>query len=149
MTVSIQRLQNFPFDCFKDMIAESLDMGFMAVQRLADDWVSGANRFDRHGEALFIAKGGGSIIGVCGLNIDPYATFEGTGRVRHLYVISEYRRRGIGRALVERVVDEARLSFNRLHLRTHSHQADKFYRAIGFSSCDGDEYCTHILELHR
>ncbi len=87
------------------------------------------------------------IIGICGLNIDPYANSQSIGRVRHLYVMVEYRRRGIGRALVERVIDEARLNFNRLHLRTHSDVADKFYRAIGFTPYDGDEYCTHILEL--
>jgi GNAT superfamily N-acetyltransferase len=147
--MSILKLQDFSSDYFTDMIAESLNADFPAIQRLADEWISKANRFDRNGEALFVAKQGDRIIGVCGLNIDPYANSATTGRVRHLYVMLEHRRRGIGRALVERVIDEASLNFDHLHLRTHSNVADQFYRAIGFTSHYGDEYCTHTLELIR
>jgi len=32
------------------------DEGFRAVQVLIDDWRSGANRCDREGEALFVAR---------------------------------------------------------------------------------------------
>lgn len=149
MTILIQKLQNFSADYFADIIAESANTSFMAIQRLADEWVSGANRFDRNGEALFVAKQDDCIIGVCGLNIDPYAASETTGRVRHLYIMLEHRRRGFGRALIGRVVDEARLSFDRLHLRTHSNVADRFYRAIGFTPQYGNEYCTHTLKLKK
>jgi len=147
MTILLQKFQVFSSDSLTDMIAESVNTGFLAVQRLADEWASGANRFNRNGEALFIAKRDNCIIGVCGLNIDPYATNSATGRVRHLYVMLEHRRRGIGRVLVERVVDEASLNFDRLHLRTHSDVADRFYRAIGFTPHYGDEYCTHTLQV--
>jgi hypothetical protein len=50
---------------------------------------------------------------------------------------------------VKRVIDEACLSFDRLHLPTHSNVADNFYRAIGFTPDYGDEYCTHTLELRK
>ena len=149
MTVLIQKLQNLPSNCVAEMVAESMSTGFTAIKRLVDEWVSGANRFDRSGEALFVAQQNGCIIGVCGLNIDPYATSSATGRVRHLYVMLSHRRRGIGRALVERVVDEASLTFDCLHLRTYSEVADRFYRTIGFTPHFDSEYCTHILELRK
>ena len=112
--MSILKLQDFSSDYFTDMIAESLNADFPAIQRLADEWISKANRFDCNGEALFVAKQGDRIIGICGLNIDANSAI--TGRVRHLYVMLEHRRRSIGRALVERVIDEASLNFDRLHL---------------------------------
>jgi len=41
----------------------------------------------RTGEALFVVKRDNCLIGVCGLNIDPYAASETTGHVRHLYIM--------------------------------------------------------------
>jgi hypothetical protein len=69
------------------LIAES-ELRF--VRRLADDWVSVANRFDRPGEALFVARLPGQVVGVRGLNVDPYTAEPGVGRVRHLYVAAAH-----------------------------------------------------------
>src|SRR2546423_527345 len=73
MTVAIERLSNLQPECLATLIAESERGGLRFVRRLADEWTSGANRFDRPGEALFLARSGDDVIGVCGLNIDPYA----------------------------------------------------------------------------
>jgi GNAT superfamily N-acetyltransferase len=63
--------------------------------------VSGTNRFNKRGEAIFAASAAGALIGVCGLNVDPYASDPRVGRVRHLYVLSGFRQLGVGRQLVE------------------------------------------------
>jgi hypothetical protein len=38
----------------------------------------------RPGEALFVARVGERVVGVCGLNVDPYTAEPRVGRVRHL-----------------------------------------------------------------
>src|SRR5262249_41338641 len=83
------------------MVAESERAGYRFVRRLADEWADGANRFDRPGEVLFAAWMEGRLIGACGLNVDPYTRAPGVGRGRHLYVLTDYRRSGVGRRLVE------------------------------------------------
>jgi GNAT superfamily N-acetyltransferase len=128
------------------LLEEARQAGFRALDRLVEDWASGANRFDGPGEVLFAALDGGRVVGVCGLNIDPYAPGGRVGRVRRLYVLAGYRRRGIGRQLVGRAVDRARGIFERLRLRTDSEGAARFYEALGFRRSD-DPDCTHTLDL--
>ncbi len=145
--VSIKRLHDLPPDRLADLVGESEKAGFRFLRRLVDDWESGANRFAGSGEALFAAVLGGRVVGVCGLNSDPYQCGGRVGRVRHLYVAVEFRRRGVGGLLVARVVWMARNSFGRLRLRTDSEGADRFYEVLGFKRCDGEADCTHMMEL--
>lgn len=117
--------------------------GHRMVSHLIADWRSGANAFDRPGEALFAAAADGSVVGVCGLNVDPYADDESVGRVRRMYVDPAWRREGVGSALVERVLEQARGHFEVLHLRTASSEAAAFYRSQGFADVADDPTCTH------
>jgi GNAT superfamily N-acetyltransferase len=129
------------------LVAESEAAGFRFLRRLVEAWASGANRFDRPGEALFAAYIGARCIGVCGLNTDPYSTEPGVGRVRHLYVAAAHRRRGIGRQLVRAVVEAAAENYQRLRLRTENPEAARFYEGLGFRPCPGEADCTHVLDL--
>jgi len=52
------------------LLAESEQAGLRLVRRLIEEWVSGANRFDRPGEMLVGAWLDGRVVGVCGLNVD-------------------------------------------------------------------------------
>lgn len=67
------------------------------LRRLSDEWKSGANRFEQVGEILLGAKCNERLIGVCGLNVDPYVRSPGVGRLRHLYVSPHTRQAGLGR----------------------------------------------------
>ena len=113
MTVAIERLTDLQPERLAPLIAESERHGLRLVRRLVDEWASGANRFDRPGEALFVARSGEQVVGVCGLNIDRYAAQPSVGRLRHLYVLSAHRRLGIGEQLVTRVIETARRSEER------------------------------------
>jgi ribosomal protein S18 acetylase RimI-like enzyme len=147
----IIRLHNLPTERLSGLVAESEETGYRFLRRLIDDWESGANRFRRPGEALFAALAGDRgdrIIGVCGLNIDPYLSEGRVGRVRHLYVAIDFRRRGIGRQLVAEVVEAARGKFDLLRLRTDDAAAALFYEKIGFQACSGVRDCTHILRIN-
>ena len=146
MTTTIQRLRELP-PGLSELVAEGERSGFRFLRRLMDEWTSGANRFDCPGEALFAARVGGRWIGVCGLNTDPYGATPRVGRVRHLYVATAFRRGGVGRQLVEAVLEAASGVYERLRLRTNNPEAARFYERLGFRPCRGQAECTHVLEL--
>lgn len=146
MSIEIQRVRDLQLAWLQWLIAESEAEGFRHLHRLRDEWLSGHNRFDQEGEALFIAQSGPNVVGLCGLNRNPFDTTSRTGRVRRLYVAFDYRRQGIGRALVSRVLEAARPHFTALEVRTNSQEADAFYRALGFIPV-ASEHATHRLEV--
>ncbi|WP_274436528.1 GNAT family N-acetyltransferase [Alicyclobacillus sp. ALC3] len=130
------------------LVLESKKEGFRFVGRFYDEYVSGANRFDRDGEALFVARKLNQIVGICGLNRDPYSQFANVGRVRRLYVHTDSRKYGVGRRLVSNAILEARRFYATLVLRTDNPVADQFYRAIGFSTYHAPDNATHWLSLN-
>lgn len=145
--LAIERLIDPAPGAFDALVVESEQAGHRFVRRLAEEWASGANRFDRPGEALFAALLDGRVVGICGLNVDPYTTTPGVGRVRHLYVLVAYRRLGIGRRLVDRVVEAAQGRFDRLRLRTQNPAAALLYERLGFDRRAGATDHTHLREL--
>ncbi|MDX1439587.1 MAG: GNAT family N-acetyltransferase [Rubricoccaceae bacterium] len=141
--IRIKRVYKLPAG-FDELVAESVTEGCRFLVRLRSEFNSGLNRFAKRGEQLLVARIGDSIVGVCGLNRDPYTPDCGVGRVRHLYVLSKYRRRGVARALVSHVVLAADGVFKALRLRTDSNVADRFYQAMGFVRSDVDPTATHV-----
>ena len=147
MGAHIERLRELPPDRVAPLITESEQAGLRFVRRLAEEWASGRNRFDRPGEALFGAGLDSLLVGVCGLNVDPYADDPRVGRVRHLYVLTAHRRLGIGRQLVGAVVAAAHGPFATLRLSTANPAAARLYESLGFRRHAGDAHCTHLREL--
>ncbi|WP_027055397.1 GNAT family N-acetyltransferase [Mesorhizobium erdmanii] len=129
------------FDRLKD---ESRLEGYWMLVRLADGWASGRNIFHKRGEALYGAWHGRELAGVCDLNIDPYVEGGDQGRVRHLFVSAPHRRAGLGRMLVETVIDRARRYFIMLNTRAPP-QAFVFYERLGFQRVEGEEFVTHRM----
>ena len=148
MTLRIQKVADLQVDALSEILLESKSSGFNAISRLIADWTSGSNRFDRPGEALFLAQQADRCIGTCGLNFDPYAQSATVGRIRRLYVLSHYRRQGVGSSLVKQVISEACLSFEWLHVRTDSLSGDLLYRSLGFLPDLTSETVTHKLQLN-
>jgi GNAT superfamily N-acetyltransferase len=108
--------------------------GHHFVDRAVSEWRSDMNRFDQPGEAFYVAYIGVDTAGMCGLNIDPFLDDPRVGRVRHLYVAPECRRRGVGRRLVGACLELAVESFDRVRLRTFDLTAATFYEAVGFEA---------------
>jgi len=147
MATIIDRLHDLTPSHVEGLLADSEHLGSRIVRRLLEDWGNGTNRFDRSGEALFGAWIDGQLVGVCGLNVDPYAGDDRVGRVRHLYVLSAYRRLGVGRALVAHVIQAARGRFDDLRLRTTNPAAARLYETFGFRACTKPGDTTHVAEL--
>ena len=131
---------------FAPLVEEGLAGDGSFLVRLKDEWLSGANRFEGPGERLLGAFAGGTLVGVGGISRDPYHPAEGLGRVRHVYVLKAHRRRGVGRALMERILERASSHYAVLRLRTRSPDAVQLYERFGFVRTDAPGE-THRLVL--
>ena len=127
---------------------EAEALGFPFLRRLIEEWSTGANRFDGQGEVLFAASLQGRLVGIGGLNRDPYSRDPGVGRVRHLYVLEAFRHQGIGKHLLDSIVEAARGVFSELRLRTYTAQAAGFYERFGFRRINYAA-STHTLTVKR
>lgn len=129
-----------PFDSLPNDIEALVDAeraeGHRLVVRLVHEWMDGTNRFDKKGEVALEARIDGRLVAVGGLNHDPYLDDPGVGRIRHVYVVPGARGKGVGRHLVERLVDHARVGFRRVRLRTVTPEGTAFYLALGFREVD-------------
>jgi N-acetylglutamate synthase-like GNAT family acetyltransferase len=143
--IAITRLETLPPQLV-ELEREASTQGFKFVGRLIDEWRTGSNRFDKPGERLLVASESGSIVGIGGLNVDPYKPTGDTACLRRLYVLNDFRRRGIGEALVRALLEGASLRFRVIRLSTDTEAAAAFYSRLGFSAVD-DETATHIKML--
>ncbi len=143
----IRQLGDLP-DEVDFLVLESEAEGFRFLTRLKEDWITGENRFDLPGERLFGAFPRGRLVGICGLNRDPYQNDVTVGRVRRMYVSPRDRRTGIGRALVERVIDSATVDFDWLQLRSQPGAAS-FFTSLGFDTVADDPVASHRMRLQK
>jgi GNAT superfamily N-acetyltransferase len=140
--VNIERIYAPPSQ-LESLLVTARAEGVHALDRFLADWESGSNRFEEPGELLLAARIDSMLVGLCGLNVDPYSPGARIGRLRHLYVQPSARRSGVGSALVHAIVDYARFHFDVLQLRTDRADAREFYRALGFAAVSADEFVTH------
>ncbi len=133
----------------EELIQASLAEGYPFVRFLRDQWNSGANRFDKPGEAFFVAHYRGSLAGVCGLNRDPHSADPAVGRLRRIFVSKLFRKHGVGRALVLHALSVALEHFLLVRAQTYTSEADRFYRALGFSRVRLPQDATHELRLSK
>ena len=134
-------------DQLDPLAEEARSQGYRMLDRLQQEWREGTNRFDREGECVLIVVWEDRIVGVCGLNRDPYCSLKDIGRVRRLYVASGVRRRGVGRLLVEAIQQRCPGVFQQLRLRTDSSAASDFYQALGFRPVKDEPDCMHVWNV--
>ncbi|WP_263263296.1 GNAT family N-acetyltransferase [Pseudomonas sp. RIT-PI-S] len=136
----ISQLFTLPEDVLlleKQAVAE----GFRFMTRLVMEWESAENRFDKAGECLFGAFSDGHLVGIAGLSHDPRAGPE-VGRLRRVYVTPGWRGQRVGKALVQRLLEQALGRFRRVQLFTDTPEAAQFYIRCGFHPIQ-DEFSTH------
>lgn len=147
MEARIQNLDILEAETFQPLLDASIGEGYTFVQKLWDEYQDGTNRFNQPGAVLLSVYEGEQLIGVGGVHPDPYLKQGNVGRIRHVYVMPTHRRSGVGRRLMNALIEHARQSFEFLTLRTHTAHADAFYVALGFSREPRFAEATHWLEL--
>lgn len=147
MLLEIEKIEKLPIIELQPLIEDSDQENIFFVRRFIKEWITRTNCFNKEGEVFLIAKESSQLIGLCGLNIDPYHRVSQLGRVRHLYILSSRRREGIGTLLISHTIELARQNFDLLNLRTDNPEADRFYLARGFQRSYERPECTHILKL--
>jgi GNAT superfamily N-acetyltransferase len=115
------------------------------LDRFADHWRNGSNRFDQPGEIILGAYIDRELIGICGRNRDPFDPHPRAGRVRHLYVAVAHRRTVVAHALIDAIVDGAAEWFDYLNTNCPP-EAAPFYERLGFMPIAADRI-THRLDL--
>jgi|SRR5579859_2925183 len=118
--------------------------GIDFIKRTIDDWHSHINNFSRPGEKLWGLVAGTELIGIGGLNRDPYTKELNAGRVRHIYIRQTYRRMGYATLLMNAIINQAKRQFTMLRLFTDNPAASAFYEKLGFQKTTGDKV-SHIL----
>ena len=129
------------------LIEESIAEGYRFIKRLVDEYEDGSNRFNRAGEALFVALLDNRVVGVGGLNIDPYRDDTNVGRVRHVYVLNSSRCIGVGRMLLRSIMEESKKHFSILTLTTDNPVAERLYISLGFTKAEGWNKASHIYSI--
>jgi len=123
---------------------ESSDEGYKFIERLVGEWNQRTNRFDQPGEVLLGLFQMTRLVGLGGLNRDPYTTDRGVGRIRHVYVTVSSRRQGLGETLVRSLLDRSQTSFAAVRLRTDNPAATRLYENLGFIRID-DPTASHVF----
>ena len=144
------RIESITTACegFRELQSESMAMGFNMLRRLEENWLNRTNCFDKPGEKLSGFFVDGLLIGVCGLNQDPYLSSVRAGRLRHLYVGREWRRKQIGMTLLQTVLEDCERCFD--FISTNAPQsAFAFYERAGFTPLNDVEKVTHRLYLEH
>ncbi len=126
--------------------AESMAAGFNMLRRLEENWLSRQNRFDKPGEKLAGAFADNLLIGLCGLNQDPWASSTRAGRLRHLYVSAEWRRMQVGITLLGAMLAGADRWFDFINTNAPL-SAFTFYERAGFIPLTDVDKVTHRLPL--
>jgi GNAT superfamily N-acetyltransferase len=130
------------------LLEESKKDGFRFLERLMNDYNNGTNTFNKPGEILYgVFTTNGGLTVIAGLNIDPYSGKQKIGRVRRFYVSKEYRRNGIGKMLLEKIMSFAKDFYAILVLHTDTKQADDFYTSLGFLKESIFPNTTHYKKL--
>jgi GNAT superfamily N-acetyltransferase len=119
--------------------------GFRFLRRFVIEWqavpdyvASNANFF----LGVVVAE---ELVAIGGITPDPYVQESTVGRVRHMYVHPAYRRRGIGRALLQELEQYACTRFRHLRLRTDTASAAAFYTAADYRPIN-DPTATHVRD---
>lgn len=130
--IHIKQIESLMKYEFKYLVQESKEEGFNFLKKLINEYENKLNTFNKTGECLYGIFQGEKLIGIGGLNEDPYTENNKIGRLRRFYITKDYRRIGLGNLLLKRLLYHAEKNFKVVVLHTDTKQGDAFYSANGF-----------------
>ncbi|HDR6277959.1 MULTISPECIES: GNAT family N-acetyltransferase [Bacillus cereus group] len=143
----IQQIENLMKYEFKYLVQESKEEGFNFLKKLINEYENELNTFNKSGECLYGIFQGEKLIGIGGLNVDPYTENNKIGRLRRFYIAKDYRRIGLGKLLLNKLLSHAEKYFKVVVLHTDTKQGDVFYTANGFVKREVYEGTSHYKVL--
>jgi GNAT superfamily N-acetyltransferase len=144
--INTVQVNEFPFDGFEGLKAESLKEGLNSLCNVERDWNSNFCRFDRVGEGLFLLKKGGHIIGFGAIRQTPFAPpTAGIGRLSSLYIKKAERGKGYGSQLLSDILKYAALTHGLIELKADL--AISFFEKNGFEKISGNANISHQIDL--
>ncbi len=147
--IQIKRIEDLLKYEINHLVKESKEEGFNFLLKLINEYESKRNTFRKTGECLYGIFRKEKLIGIGGLNQDPYTKDNKIGRLRRFYILKDYRRKGLGRILLERIISDAKIYFNIVVLRTDTEQGDRFYTSNGFVKGAMYVGTSHYLNLDK
>lgn len=143
--VSLKRMRTHLPEGFANLGQTSQAEGIRNMAMLESDWLSGANRFEAAGEALFGACFGEQLVGVGGVSRETgYA--EPAMRMRRLFVLPAFRRTGVGQLLAKACIRHGLGSADPLTCNAQaSAAAGPFWESLGFAPIEHPSI-THVFE---
>ena len=115
---------------FPALRAQADAEGFRAMSRLAAEWAGDRSAF----VCLLAAMQGDRLAAIGGLTAEPEPRGQDAMRVRRLYVDPEARRSGVGRTLVNALLQEALDSVSLVTINARNTLAPPFWEALGFEA---------------
>ena len=146
--IHIQQIEDLMIYEHEYLVQESKDEGFYFLIKLISEYENKINTFNKTGECLYGIFHGEKLIGIGGLNEDPYTENNKIGRLRRFYITKDYRRIGLGNLLLKRLLYHAEKYFKVVVLHTDTKQGDAFYIANGFVKGDFFKRSSHYKVLY-
>ncbi|TCJ82057.1 UNVERIFIED_ORG: acetyltransferase (GNAT) family protein [Bacillus cereus] len=131
------------------LVQESKEEGFNFLVKLISEYENKINIFYKTGECLYGIFQGEKLIGIGGINEDPYTENKKIGRLRRFYISKDYRRIGLGNLLLNRVLFHAEKYFKVVVLHTDTKQGNAFYTANGFVKGEFYKGSSHFKVLYE
>ncbi|PGU09954.1 GNAT family N-acetyltransferase [Bacillus cereus] len=130
--IHTQQIENLMEYEFSHLVQDSKEEGFNFIIKLINEYKNKINVFNKTGECLYGIFQEDTLIGVGGLNEDPYTEDNKIGRLRRFYISRDYRRIGLGNVLLNQLLCHAEKYFEVIVLHTDTKQGNAFYTANGF-----------------
>lgn len=141
----VRVIEELPGD-FERLRSAAAAEGHRHLDRLGQEWSSGAQRFAGNGEALLTAYQEGELVGIGGITHEASEATEPALRMRRLFVHPDARRTGVARTIVAALIQEGFDNAALLTVHAGDRTASAFWEAQGFNRVAGR---TWSLELHR
>jgi predicted N-acetyltransferase YhbS len=125
--------RELPLEAMHPLVDAAGKTGATALLNLLREVARGRSRTTHRRETFFIAWEKSVVVAVVALVEVPHERGMRVAQLRGLFVQPEKRRRGLGKALVDRAVRHAATTVHEVRIVDPDHRQGAFYAAAGFA----------------